>query len=102
MYNQHVLSNAEIISSNPRLVKYAMTEISTLETDALPHVKLNQDILVQMLKMPNLLAQRYVETVYCRVHNLKYVMMETILEGMAVLLHAKLKLVGNASEQKDR
>ena len=73
-----------------------------METDALPHVKLNQDILVQMLKMPNLLVQRFVEMAYCRVHNQRYVTMVTILEGMAVLLHAKLRLVGNALELKDQ
>ena len=80
MLSQYVHFSAETTSFNLLLEKFAMMEIPTLETDALPHVKLNLDILAQILKMFNLYALRFVETVICRVHNLKFVTTEITQE----------------------
>ena len=80
MLSQYVHFSAETTSFNLLSEKFAMMEISTLVTDALPHVKLNLAILAQILKMFNLFAQRFVETATCRVHNLKFVMTEITQE----------------------
>ncbi len=80
MLSQYAHFSVETTSFNLLLGKFAMTEIPTLETDALPHVKLNLAILAQILKMFNLYALRFAETATCRVHNLKFVMTEITQE----------------------
>ena len=79
-----------------------MTGISMLETDALPHVKLNLAILAQILKMFNLFALRFVVTETYRVHNLKFVMTGTTQEETDVQRLAKLSQGGNVLVLKDK